>query len=49
MDAMHMRHSPEQWQLFIDAPKTSLKAVLLNNGNKLPSILVAHAPSTKET
>jgi len=46
---MQMRHSPEQWRLFIDASKTSLKAVLLHNGNKLPSIPVAYAPSTKET
>jgi len=46
---MHMRHSPEQWRLFIDASKTSLKAVLLHNGNELPSIPVAYAPSTKET
>jgi len=49
MDAMHMRHSCEQWQLFIDVSKTSLKAVLLHNGNKLPSIPVAYAPSTEET
>jgi len=44
-----MSHSPEQWRLFIDASKTSLKAVLLHNGNKLPSIPVAYAPSIKET
>jgi len=44
-----MRHSPEQWRLFIDASKTSLKSVLLHNGNKLPSIPVAYAPSTKQT
>ena len=43
-----MSHSPEQWRLFIDASKTSLKAVLLHNGNKLLSIPVAFAPSTKE-
>ena len=49
MDAVHMRHNPEKWRLFIDASKTSLKAVLLHNGNKLPSIPVAYAPSTKET
>ena len=49
MDAMHKGHSPEQWRLFIDASKTSLKAVLLHNENKLPSIPVAYAPSTKET
>ena len=48
-DAMHMRHSPEQWRLFIDASKTSLKTVLLHNGIKLPSIPVAYAPSPKET
>jgi len=44
-----MRHRPEQWRLFIDASKTSLKAVHLHNGNKLPSIPAAYAPSTKET
>ena len=44
-----MRHSPEQWRLFIDTSKTSLKAVLLHNGSKLPSIPVAYAPSIKET
>ena len=49
MDAVHVRHSPEQWRLFIDVSKTSLRAVLLRNGNKLPSIPMAYAPSTKET
>jgi len=48
MDALHMRHSPEQWRLFIDASKTSLKAVLLHDGNKLPFIPVPYAVSTKE-
>jgi len=28
MGEMHMRHSPEQWRLFIGASKTNLKAVL---------------------
>jgi len=46
---MQMTHNPEQWRLFSDASKTSLKAILLHNGNKLPSIPVAYAPSTKET
>jgi hypothetical protein len=27
MDALHMRHGPEQWRLFIDASKTSLGVV----------------------
>jgi len=44
-----MSHRPEQWRLLIGASKTSLKAVLLHNGNKLISIPVAYAPSTKVT
>ena len=48
MDAVCMRHSPEQWRLFFDASKKSLKEFLLHNGNKLPSIPVVYAPSTKE-
>jgi len=44
-----MRHGPEQRRIFIDASKTILKAVLLYNGNKLPSIPVAYSPSTIET
>ena len=48
MDAMHLRHSPEQWGLFIDASKTNRKTVLLHNGNKLTSIPVAYVPNTKE-
>ena len=49
MDAVHMRHSPGQWLLFIDVSKSSLKAALLHDGNKLSSIPVAHAAGTKET
>ena len=49
MDAMRMRHSPEQWRLFIDVSKTNLKTVFLHNGNKLPPYPVAYAPITKET
>ncbi|GBL80091.1 hypothetical protein AVEN_29096-1 [Araneus ventricosus] len=36
-------------RLFIDASKLSLKAVLLNNGNELPSISVTHVVYMKET
>ena len=49
MDAMHMSHSPEQWRLFIDASKKILKLVLWHYENKLLSIPVAYASSTKET
>jgi hypothetical protein len=49
MDATHTRHSPEQWLLFFDASKTSLKTVLFQNRNKSISIPVVYASSTKET
>ena len=39
----------ENLRLFIDSSKTSLKAVLLHNGNKLPSIPLFHAVGMKET
>lgn len=38
----------DEWRLFIDGAKTSLKAVLLNNGNVKPSIPVAFAIGVKE-
>lgn len=49
MAALKINYKPEQWRLFIDSSKTSLKAVLLNNGNVLPSIPVGHAVHMKET
>ena len=42
-------HSPEEWRLFIDSSKLSLKAVLLHNKNMLPSIPVVYAAHMKET
>ena len=42
-------HRPEQWRLFIDSSKLSLKAVLLHNKNMLPSIPVGYAAHMKET
>ena len=41
-------HRPEEWRLFIDSSKLSLKAVLLHNKNMLPSILVGYAAHVKE-
>jgi hypothetical protein len=35
--------------LFIDSSKVSLKAVLLHNGNKYPSVPLAHAVNMKES
>jgi hypothetical protein len=34
--------------LFIDSSKNNLKAVLLHNGNKSPSVPLAHAANMKE-
>lgn len=43
------RHNPEEWRLFIDGSSESLKAALVHNGNKLPTIPVAYARNVKET
>ena len=42
-------HKCDEWRLFIDSSKASLKAVLLHNGNIRPSIPVAHAVQLKES
>ena len=46
---LNMSHCPEDWRLFTDSCKVSLKAVPLHNGNVLPSIPVAHAFGIKES
>ena len=40
---------PSEWRLFIDSSSKSLKAVLLHNGNKYPSLPLAHSVHLKET
>ena len=42
-------YNPSNWRLLIYASTYSLKAVLVHNGNKLPSIPVGHAVGMKET
>ena len=42
-------HSSTEWRLFIDASKTSVKAVLLHIGNQLPSVPVVYSMITRET
>jgi hypothetical protein len=49
MTALNINHKPEEWRLFIDSSKSSLKAVLLHNGNVLPSIPVDYAVNMKES
>lgn len=47
-DDIGIEHNPEEWRLFIDSSTKSLKAVLLHNGNRFPSIPVAHSAHLKE-
>lgn len=49
MEKLGYQHNPEEWRLFIDSSKKSLKAVLLHNGNTKSSIPLSHAVDMKET
>jgi hypothetical protein len=49
MQTLNINHNPLDWRLFIDSSKLSLKAVLLHNGNTLPSIPVGHSMHNKES
>ena len=40
---LSLNHDLEEWRLFIDSFKRSLKAVLLHNANSKQSILIAHS------
>lgn len=41
-------YQPNEWRLFIDSSKRSLKAVLLHNGNKYAPVPIAHSTCVKE-
>lgn len=43
-----LEYIPDQWRLFIDSSKRSLKCVLLHNGNKYGSIPIGHSTKMKE-
>jgi len=49
MQTLNINHNPLDWRLFIDSSKLSFKAVLLHNGNTLPSIPVGHSVQNKES
>ena len=49
MTELGCEHNPAHWRLFINSSKTSLKAVLLHNGNIKPSIPVGYSILRKET
>lgn len=43
-----IEHIPNEWRLFTDASSSSLKGVLLHNGNRFPSIPIVHSVYLKE-
>jgi len=49
MEEFQFEHTSGQWRLLIYSSKVSLKAVLLHNGNKLPSITLADAAHVTRT
>jgi len=49
MEVLGHEYNPDQWRLFIDSSKLSLKVVLFHNGNKVPSVPLAHAANMKES
>jgi len=49
VEKLQLQHAPEQYRLFIDSYKVLLKAPLVHNGNKHPSIPLAYAVHLKET
>lgn len=49
MMELGVRHASDEWRLFIDSSTTSLKAILLHNGNIYPTVPLLHAVNMKET
>jgi len=49
MEVLGHEYNPDQWHLFTDTSKVSLKVVLLHNGNRFPSVPLAHAAKMKES
>lgn len=49
MNDLGFTYNPNEWRLFIDSSKFSLKAVLLHKGNEIPSIPLAHSVVLKES
>jgi len=49
MEVLGHEYNTDKWRLFIDSSKVSLKVVLLNNGNRLPSVPLAHVACMKKS
>jgi hypothetical protein len=48
MEFLGNEYNPDQWRLFTDSSKVSLKVILLHNGNRFPSVPLAYAANMKE-
>jgi predicted nucleic acid-binding Zn ribbon protein len=49
MEVLGHEYNTDQWRLFNDWSKVSLKVVPLHNGNRFRSIPLAHATNMKES
>lgn len=49
VEALGVPYQPSEWRLFIDSSSRSLKAVLLNIGNKFASVPIAHSVQLTES
>ena len=49
MEVLGHEFNPDQWRLFTDSSKMSLKVVLLHNRNKFPSVPLAHAANMRKS
>ncbi|GFU71226.1 uncharacterized protein TNCV_3782121 [Trichonephila clavipes] len=48
LEMFKIMYEPEEWRLFINSSKRSLKAVLLHDGNRYASVPVGHSVHLKE-
>jgi len=48
MEVLRHEYNPDQWLLFIDSSKVSLKVFLLHKGNRFPSVPLHHASNMEE-
>jgi hypothetical protein len=49
MEVLGHKYNPDQWLLFTDSLKVSLKLVLLHNGNRFASVHLAHSANMNES
>jgi hypothetical protein len=49
MEVLGHEYNPDQWHLFIDSSKVSMKVVFLHNRNRFPSVHLAHAANIRES